>query len=97
MKHALNVALQTPRDLFNSLFSSFPKPLFQSETNCEAINMKRTSYYQEPMTPVIIHAQIDTCTACIEVVKYGPVIVLWFLQPDPGVQMIERGGKWGAS
>ena len=55
MKHALNVALQQPRDLFNRLFSSFPKPLFQSETNCEAIDMKRTSYYQEPITPVIIH------------------------------------------
>ena len=53
MKHALNFALQPPQDLFNRLFSSLPKLLFQSETNCEAIDMKRASYYQEPMTPLI--------------------------------------------
>ena len=45
MKHALNVGFEPTRDLFNKQFSSYPKPLFQSEANCEAIDLKKTSYY----------------------------------------------------
>ena len=45
MKHALNVGFQPPRNLFNKQFSSYPKPLFQSEATCEAIDLKKTSYY----------------------------------------------------
>ena len=45
MKHALNVGFQPPRDLFNKQFSSHPKPLFQSETNYEATDLKKTSHY----------------------------------------------------
>ena len=44
-EHALNVGFQTPRDLFNKQFSSHPKLLFQIETNCEAIDLKKPSYY----------------------------------------------------
>ena len=45
MKHSLNVGFQPPRDLFNKQFSSYPKPLFQSETNYEATDLKKTSHY----------------------------------------------------